>query len=410
MAKNLENTSVITVYKNAVPRVENSKRDSSSSEEQLDTSDELTDLNVAQMTINQMNKHNDVMQFIAENPIEQQSVIDRGRTRTVPVRYVSDGEWAHCSNAPATTSRLEDQQPPPQISKAGLMIHEAEASRARIFDVKGNDNFPTQVQQVFHSAVLDEEYLLVGNYLDETIKQRIGQGKYIDFAKLMPREKVFSEDDTRMEMINSSGQSFWVLVTDRENTSISNFAKWEQAFRVYSNVYTAFHPARAGELIQYNHIIHTAAQTYSWDNVYRYNREFRMHMSRHHLNRSWAVILQQAWTMFLKDRVSTPGHNFNSGNSHWNGNGARKKLCFDFNSGNCTYGKRCKFDHRCSFCNKYGHGSFCCRKANRNNSTQGRHGHISHKPSSSSGNDDRWEHYEKEHAKVNNHNVNVNAK
>ena len=40
-----------------------------------------------------------------------------------------------------------------------------------------------------------------------------------------------------------------------------------------------------------------------------------------------------------------------------------KKLYFDFNAGYCSYGAGCRFDHRCSFCLKFGHGSFNCRKA-----------------------------------------------
>ena len=194
-----------------------------------------------------------------------------------------DGMQAHCSGVPPPP--VHQLQPTvDKFPKAEQLIRDAEASRARIYEVKGNEQIPDKLVQVCHSAALDEEYLLVGNYLDQTMKQWIGMGEYINFAKLMPREKVFSEDDTQMEIVNRGGQSYWVPVSDQENTTINNFARWEQAFRVYSNVYTTFHPTRAGELIQYNHIIHTALQTYCWDNVYRYDREFHVHMSRHHLN------------------------------------------------------------------------------------------------------------------------------
>ena len=58
-----------------------------------------------------------------------------------------------------------------------------------------------------------------------------------------------------MELINRGGQSFFVPVEQESSSVISNFSKWEQAFRVYMNVYTKEHPHRAAELIQYNHII-----------------------------------------------------------------------------------------------------------------------------------------------------------
>ena len=63
-----------------------------------------------------------------------------------------------------------------------------------------------------------------------------------------------------------------------ETVTINSFSKWEQAFRIFSNIYTKEHPNRASELIQYNHVIHTIASTYTWENVYAYDRQFRMHL------------------------------------------------------------------------------------------------------------------------------------
>ena len=37
--------------------------------------------------------------------------------------------------------------------------------------------------------------------------------------------------------------------SNRDQGVISNFSKWEQAFRVYSNIYTWAHPDRAAELM-----------------------------------------------------------------------------------------------------------------------------------------------------------------
>ena len=166
-------------------------------------------------------------------------------------------------------------------------------------------------------------------------------------------------------MINKGGLSYWVPLTDKSQ-SISSYSKWDQAFRVFLDVYTSQYPEQTSELIQYGHIIQMAAYTYSWENVYLYDREFRRHMERHP-ERSWGVILQQAWTMFLKDRLnSMPGHKTsygNNGHQTESRSGVVKKLCFAFNRGEC---KLCKFDHRCGFCGKFGHGTFNCRRANGN--------------------------------------------
>ena len=164
-----------------------------------------------------------------------------------------------------------------------------------------NENF-NQPNLGNNPALIDENYLVVGNYIEGHIHQRIEEGGYVDFANLLPRDRMIL-DENRMEIMNKNGKTFFVPANDLDNTGITNFSQWEQAFRVFSNINTQKYPGWASELIQYNHIIHTAALSFTWENVYLYDRDFRMHISRFP-NKSWAVILQQAWTMRLKDRNS----------------------------------------------------------------------------------------------------------
>ena len=149
--------------------------------------------------------------------------------------------------------------------------------------------------------------------------------------------------------------------------NINSFTRWEQAFRVFSNIYSKANPHRSAELIKYNHVIHTIAMAYVWDNVYTYDKEFCMLMGRN-LHRSWAIILQQAWSLRLHDRLFT-GHsqNHSTGTPGGMGGSNRNKInepCRCFNRGKCNFGTGCKFDHRCSYCLKFGHGVLHCRKAN----------------------------------------------
>ena len=103
-------------------------------------------------------------------------------------------------------------------------------------------------------------------------------------------------------MIVQDGKMFWVPVSSNETTDICNYNRWEQAFRVYADVYMRTHPHRSSELIQYSHLIHTASQSYVWENVYMYDKDFRLYLSRHprHI---WSIILQQAWAVRLKDKI-----------------------------------------------------------------------------------------------------------
>ena len=185
----------------------------------------------------------------------------------------------------------------PAVTHAEQMIRNAEASRAQILGTPGKDKqFPAdlwnsegndtrnklELNNFLHSAMVDEDYLAIGAHVDETLQKKIISNEYVDFARLLPRDRLAVEEDHRMEMVNKDGMSYWVPVADRDNLgAISSFSKWEQAFRVFSNIYNSKFPERATELVQYNHIIHTASQMYVWDNVYQYDKEFRLHISRH---------------------------------------------------------------------------------------------------------------------------------
>ena len=163
------------------------------------------------------------------------------------------------------------------------IIKKAEAVRAKIF--------PTIGEQSFQSiARIDQDYQLVGNHnhIDELTKEKIIRGDYVDLGKLLPKDKVLAEEDDRLELVVRQGKTYWTPVS--ESISINCYSCWEQAFRIYSDIYTREHPHRSSELIQYNHIIHTISTTYVWENVYSYDKEFRIHLSKHP-EHSWSVIL-----------------------------------------------------------------------------------------------------------------------
>ena len=121
---------------------------------------------------------------------------------------------------------------------------------------------------------MDEDYLLVAAHIDTNTYNKIISGEYVDFARLIPRDRVLQEDDQHFEMIFRGGQAFWIPAGEKDLQSIHNFNRWEQAFRVYSDIYLHKHPTRSTELIQYNHIIHSASLTYVWENVYSYDKDF----------------------------------------------------------------------------------------------------------------------------------------
>ena len=175
--------------------------------------------------------------------------------------------------------------------KAEKIIREAEMSRARIHETPGklkqllgadvnilphldpNNDF-------MHLAMVDETYQQVASHVDLGTQAKIIEGKYVDLTKLVPKDRVMTNDDTRFEMRIKDGHSYWVPANN-EGMAISNYSRWEQAFHVFSDIYMRAHPTRSVELVQYNHIIHLASQSYTWDNVYMYDKDFRLHLAKH---------------------------------------------------------------------------------------------------------------------------------
>ena len=220
------------------------------------------------------------------------------------------------------------------------MIKQAELSKARVYEVPGKQNLQTShallpmnvMNDYIHSAMVDENFLIVTAHIDDSTWRKIISCKYVDFSKLIPRDKILEEEEGCVQMLMKNGQTFFVLV--QETTAINSYIRWEQAFRVFSDIFTRAYPQKSGELIQCNHIIHTISHTYIWDNVYRYDKDFRLHISQYP-QRSWDIILQQAWAMRLKDKIryDAGGRNQNhslGGGVHTNRGGSRD-ICKRYN-------------------------------------------------------------------------------
>ena len=260
---------------------------------------------------------------------------------------------------PVVVARLTNWHTSAQRRRPQRFLHEAELAKGRILPTQGkNVNF-------VNTAILDKPYIVVAGHVDECTVIKIQKGEYIDFRKLIPRDKVHAQEDQWLELDLRGGRSFYVPVN--ETSRIGNYTKWEQAFRVYSNIDTRAFPHRSCELIEYNHILHTISQSFVWDNVYLYDKDFHIHMA-HNPDHNWGIILQQAWSLRLRDGISSyfnspePNANGSNYNSPKENNGRVNEPCRCYNKGKCTAGSACRFEQRCSYCFKFGHAILTCRK------------------------------------------------
>ena len=353
-----------TIYKRAIP----SKRGSSSSKGELqvdtDTSGEL-------MSVEFDNLHVISPKIVGPKP--------RATTpcRQIPYQDAVPGP-SRAPQAEAGPSRGLDRSPPqgrkmgdyvrPE-QRAANFIREAEMGKIEVFPAAGKISSVLKDKcssmQFNHTAMMDKDYITVGSHVDEATILKIKNSEYVDFGKLIPKDRVLAVDENKLELVIKGGQTFYVPVSN--STEINNFGRWEQAFRVFANIYTKFHPHRSSELIEYNHIIHTVSLSYPWDSVYLYDKDFRIHISKHP-ERNWSIILQQAWSLRLRDK---PHQLINNNNSSFHSAGAGASSpspgkidepCRRFNRGRCHFGSGCRYDHRCSYCFKMGHPVIHCRK------------------------------------------------
>ena len=249
-------------------------------------------------------------------------------------------------------------------------IRDAEVSRAMVFlpTGKGSDRALQKHSnnQFVFTAMMDEDedYITVGSHVDEFTIGKIRRSEYIDFGKLIPRDQILVAEDSRLELVVKGGQTYYVPVN--KTTEITNFNKWEQAFRVFANIYTKYYPHQSSELIEYNHVIHTISMVYPWDNIYLYDKDFRLHIGKHP-DHNWSIILQQAWLLRLREKtqsVMSSNGNVNHGSGLGNHSTLHKadEPGRWYNRGRCPFRSGCKYDHRCTYCFKMGHSVLNCHK------------------------------------------------
>ena len=207
---------------------------------------------------------------------------------------------------------------------------------------------------MLHSVLVDKSYSAIANHVDEQTKKKIINNEYVEFAKLIPKNKFrrLEDESSGLQQVVSKGGYMYCLQLGKHKDmsgadTILNFAKWTRPSE-FSHTST-LGPTLIGQpkLMQYSHTIHDAAQSFLWENVYAYDRDFRHHLSQK-IGRSWGVILNQAWTFYMRERSIYSMHG--SGSNVQRGTPGRPKrdMCWTYQTGKCTYGISCKYEHKCA--------------------------------------------------------------
>ena len=186
LAKNksqlLPSNSEATIYDRAL------RKRASNSSEDPDTSDELLELNFNNLK---------VWQGTSEIPSQIAGPVAEEHRASLPMPSTSRRR--------ATPPR--DSEPTPE-ERVNQKIRDAENTKATMFPTMGK----SAKQFYSQTALIDESYMVVGNHLDETTITKIKSGDYVDFSKLVPRDRVLAEEDQYLEMVLRGGRTFFMFL------------------------------------------------------------------------------------------------------------------------------------------------------------------------------------------------------
>ena len=269
-------------------------------------------------------------------------------------------------------------------ARADKMVMDAERFQATLATPPGKSD--TNMYKELHQAgvgTTDDDFFHLTCHVDKQLKEKIEHGEYVDLEKLLPKDKSSEfgvpQTSNRLEWIHQDGQTFLAPATNKSNR-ISNVKKWDQAFRIYATIYCGANPSRSKEIWQYVSIIHTAANSFVWENVASYDYTF-CHLMEFNPQRSWATTYTQMWNLTMCELLIRNNFTRNNGNGSsvgsgtfsamgstpnpkFNGKGKNKgDYCWSYNKGQkCKFGKSCKFIERCSYCDGNNHGRYNCHK------------------------------------------------
>ena len=179
--------------------------------------------------------------------------------------------------------------------------------------------------------------------------------------KPKPRDKLPSQEDYAVELHNKDGRPYWVPAATKDN-EINNVRQWEQCFRVYAAIYSRANPLRATEIWQYIEIINQAAATLCgimWPSMITI------------LGKTWPEIPKEVGQKLLSICGTSDLKEHKANHPQLSQQKGVKNVCWRFNRGNCPYGPKCRFEHRCGYCGGHSHTSQVCRKKGKSTKPEG---------------------------------------
>ena len=213
-----------------------------------------------------------------------------------------------------------------------------------------------------------------GQPLRPSLLRRIRRGEYVNFAHLLPSPPGVDPDHSRYTRRSRSPSPARGGSHTREPQiplpKITNIDSWLRAWTRYLLAVTHYGPAKAVQMIKYQDRIITAAERFSVDGWYSYDKAFRLKLS-HDPSLRWDHLDGDLWAFWCAaqarpfcSRCHRYGHlqaarpvgkSFRPNNKTKDG----RIICLRFNHNTCTNPSKCRYAHVCLKC-EGGHPSSAC--------------------------------------------------
>ena len=206
-----------------------------------------------------------------------------------------------------------------------------------------------------------------GQPIRPSLLRRIRRGEYVDLAHLLPSPPGLDSDRRRRSRWSRSPSPSRPNPSNhtREHQGscpkITNIELWLRAWSRYLLAVSHYYPAKALQMIKYQDHIITAAERYSVDGWYSYDKAFRLKLS-HDPSLRWDRLDGNLWAFWCAAQARpycTRCHRYGHLQAACPATAKPFRppktkdgriICLRFNHNNCTNPNKCHYTHVCVKC------------------------------------------------------------
>ena len=138
--------------------------------------------------------------------------------------------------------------------------------------------------------------MFLSKHVPANIKHRIWSNRYVDFAYLIESDPT---KETPYQFVQSTtNPGTLTLAQAKSSSKIDGWVCWNKVLRIFTEIYCMKYPNKCMQLLQYSGILNNLSSRFPFDQVYRYDKEFRANLDWYP-NKDWNIIDTQLWSMAL---------------------------------------------------------------------------------------------------------------